>query len=122
MDLVEMFQETDQTKEYPKDTFIFQEGEASNLMYVILEGEVDILLGDKVVASFTRGDIFGEMALIDTGPRSAGAIAKTDCKLVYIDRDNFLYLIQHTPLFGLYVMETLTSRIRELDKHISPKL
>lgn len=121
MDLVAMFQETDQTKEYPKDTFIFHQGDPSGLMYVILEGEVDILLNDKVVATFKPGDIFGEMALIDAGPRSAGAIAKTDCKVVYIDEDNFLYLIQHTPSFGLHVMKLLTNKVRNLDKLLMSK-
>ncbi|NIT14748.1 MAG: cyclic nucleotide-binding domain-containing protein [Candidatus Dadabacteria bacterium] len=121
MDLIAMFEQAEQTKKYSKGTFIFHQGEPSGFMYVILEGEVDIILNDKVIATFKPGHIFGEMALIDEGPRSASAFAKTDCKVVYIDRDNFLYLIQNTPYFALHVMKILTMKVRELDKLLVPE-
>ncbi len=51
-------------------------------MYVVQEGEVDIVIRDQVVETVGPGGILGELALIDQGPRSASARARTDCKLV----------------------------------------
>jgi CRP/FNR family cyclic AMP-dependent transcriptional regulator len=55
-------------------------------MYVLLEGEMEILLGDFVLESAGPGALIGEMALIDDGPQTATAVAKTSCRLAQIDR------------------------------------
>jgi CRP-like cAMP-binding protein len=52
------------------------------------------------------------LALIDRSPRSATAIAKTDCVLIKIDERQFLYLVQETPFFALIVMRTMAARLR----------
>jgi CRP-like cAMP-binding protein len=75
-----------ETEDFPAEQIIFKVGEAGNTMYVIAEGEVSILVGATVVEVAGPGTIVGEMALIDLGPRSATAVAKTDCKLVPIDQ------------------------------------
>jgi CRP-like cAMP-binding protein len=121
MDILAMFSDADTTEDYSKGTYIFHQGDPAASMYVILEGEVDILLNNRVIATFKPGHIFGEMALIDEGPRSAGAFAKTDCKVVPIDKDSFLYLVQHTPYFALHVMKILSMKVRALDKLIIPQ-
>ncbi len=53
-----------------------------------------------------------ELALIDKSPRSATAVAKTDCSLIPITEKQFLFLVQETPFFALTVMATLARRIR----------
>ncbi len=121
MDTLAMFKDSDKTENYSKGTFIFHQAEPAASMYVILEGEVDILLNNRVIATFKPGHIFGEMALIDEKPRSANAFAKTDCKVVPIDKDSFLYLVQNTPYFALHVMKILSMKIRSLDEFILPK-
>jgi CRP-like cAMP-binding protein len=84
-------------------------------MYVIKEGEVDILVNDKVIETVGPGGIVGETALIDTHPRSATVVAKTDCQLVPIDEKRFTFLIQQTPYFSLQVMRVLVERVRRMD-------
>lgn len=121
MDILAMFKDSDKTQNYSEGAFIFHQGEPGASMYVILEGEVDILLNDIVIATFKPGDTMGEMALIDEEPRSASAFAKTDCKLVPIDKENFLYLVQQTPYFALHVMKTLSGKVRAVNKMISVK-
>ena len=54
-------------------------------MYVVLAGEVDLQRGGRTIETARVGAIVGEMAMIDKAPRSATAIAKTDCRLVPID-------------------------------------
>ena len=121
MDILAMFSDADKTEDYSKGTYIFHQDDPAASMYVILEGEVDILLNNRVIATLKPSYIFGEMALIDEGPRSASAFAKTDCKLVPIDKENFLYLVQQTPYFALHVMKTLSGKVRAVNKIISVK-
>ena len=91
---------------------IFEDGELGEVMYAVLEGEVDIVFADKVINTHRPGEIFGEMALIDTKRRSASAVAKSDCKLVPIDEKRFLFLVQQHPYFPLQLMRVLAERLR----------
>jgi CRP-like cAMP-binding protein len=94
---------------------IFSQGERGGVMYVVVEGEAQILLGGKAVETVRSGGIVGEMALIDAGPRSATAIAKTRCVLVAIDEARFRDLVGRRPEFALEVMRVLVHRLRRMD-------
>src|SRR5215471_7654485 len=99
MNPAELFrQETDAVQLAPGD-FLFREGDKRDKMYVLLEGEMDIRLGDYVVETAKEGALIGERALIDAGPRAATAVAKPACRLAPIDKRGFLFLVQQPPLF-----------------------
>jgi CRP/FNR family cyclic AMP-dependent transcriptional regulator len=91
---------------------IFKAGDPGDLMYAVIEGEVDIYVHDRLVEALKEGGIFGELALIDTSPRSASAIAKTDCKVAAVTQARFIKLIQSTPFFAIQVMHVMADRIR----------
>jgi CRP/FNR family transcriptional regulator, cyclic AMP receptor protein len=99
-------------KEYKAGEVIFTEGDAGAEFFVIQSGKVDIRLGNRTLGSLGDRDIFGEMALIDTSPRSATAVAATDVKIVPIGEKQFLFLVSQTPHFALNVMRTLARRLR----------
>ena len=82
-------------------------------MYVVMEGEVEILDGSVLLEIAGPGSIVGELALIDDEPRSASVVAKTDCRLVPVDRRRFQYMVQETPYFALAVMKVLADRLRK---------
>jgi len=84
-------------------------------MYVLLEGEMEILLGDFVLETVGQGALIGEMALIDKSPRTASAVAKTSCRLAEIDRRRFHFLVQQTPHFATHVIKTLADRLRHMN-------
>ena len=67
----------------------------------------------------SKGDIFGEMALIDHTTRSATAKARTASKVAIVDQRRFLWLVQETPVFSRQVMGVMADRIRKLDKVLS---
>ena len=94
---------------------VFYEGDDGDVMYVVVDGTVEILIGGVVVETTERGALLGEMALIDNTPRSATAIAKTACRLVSIDRQRFHSLVQQTPDFSTHVMKVLAERLRRMD-------
>ena len=71
--------------EHSSGDVLFTEGDEGDRMYVILEGEVLIIAGGQVVDELSKGDLFGEMALIVSSPRSATATAKSACVLTCLD-------------------------------------
>ena len=92
---------------------IFEQGQLGEEMYVIEEGEVDIVFGEKVINTHEAGEIFGEMALIDNQPRSSSAVAKSDCKVAPVSQKRFIFLVQEHPYFSLQVMRVLAERLRK---------
>ena len=100
---------------------IFNEGDAADYFFVIAQGEVELLVGDRVVATECEGGMFGEMALISETVRSATARAKVECRLDAIDHAGFLSLIKKSPEFALHVMRVMTDRIRNHDSKLTPK-
>lgn len=104
---------------YRAGSVIFATGDPGKAMYVVSEGEVDIQVGGNVVECIRPGSIFGEMALIDNSPRSATAIAKTDCKVVPLDQRRFQFLVQETPFFALQVMTIMANRLRHANARMA---
>jgi CRP/FNR family cyclic AMP-dependent transcriptional regulator len=99
---------------------IFELGDQSRDMYVVLSGQVDIVIEEKLVETVEPGGIFGEMALIDPAPRSASAVARGDTRLVAVDPHRFQVVIQQTPYFAIQVMSVLADRLRR--RNLSPDL
>ena len=91
---------------------VFPAGDSGETMYIVVEGETEILDGSAILEVAGPGSNVGELALIDDEPRSATVVAKTDCRLVPVDRRRFQYMVQETPLFGLAVMKVLADRLR----------
>jgi CRP-like cAMP-binding protein len=94
---------------------IFELGDTGGVMYVLMEGEVDIIVRDQVYDTVSAGGILGEMALIDSRPRSAAAVAKTDCKVVPINEERFIQLVSDEPAFALQVMRVMVERLRYMN-------
>ncbi len=112
---VSVFRLADEFEGFSAGQHIFTVGQAGDTMYVIKEGEVELVINGKVVDTLGPGGIFGEMALIDKRPRSATAVAKTDCKLVSINEQRFRHLVQQTPHFAIQVMRAMAQRLRHID-------
>src|SRR5258708_28096169 len=84
---------------------VFQAFDMGAEMYVVLEGEVELTIGSRVVETLGPGEPFGEMALIHQAPRTATAIAKTPCQLAVLTDRPFLFLVQTTPHLALPTMD-----------------
>ncbi len=108
----EMFRHATSFESFSANDVIFRKGDPRTFMYAVKEGEVDIKLGEKLLETVGPEGIFGEMAMVDGQPRTASAIARTDCKLVPIDQKRFQFLVQQTPHFAIHVMQLLVERLR----------
>ena len=115
MNPAELFRQETDAVQLASGDFLFREGEKGEKMYVLLEGEMEILLGDFVLETTGPGALIGEKALIDDSPRTASAVAKSPCRLAEIDRRRFHFLVQQTPHFATHVMKTLADRLRRMN-------
>jgi CRP-like cAMP-binding protein len=101
-----------------KGDVIFREGDAADCLYVVRDGTIDITLGNRLLKPLQRGDIFGEMSLIDGEPRSASAVAHSQATVIPINEEQFLFLVGKLPYFSLNVMRVLAMRLRDMNRAI----
>lgn len=94
---------------------LFRQGDAGNAMYLIDDGEVDIISGTgdeaKVIATLGEGQSFGEMALLHSDARTATAVAKTDARLLVIGKEQFNALMEISPGLRKAVEQLNSKRI-----------
>jgi CRP-like cAMP-binding protein len=100
------------TVRYDRGKVIMVQGQAGAFMYVVQEGRVAITLRGTVVERIGPGGVFGEMALVDQGARTANANAEADCALLAINRQIFLNLVKADPTFGVSLLTAIAERVR----------
>jgi CRP-like cAMP-binding protein len=119
MGSLHLFRDLPEVRPFSSGETIFRKGEAGNAMYMVIEGEVDLVVGGVVVETAKPGTFLGEMALIIPARRSASARARTDCRVFPIDAARFQQLVQETPSFALDVMKALALRLRRTTEHMT---
>ncbi len=87
-------------------------------MYLLTEGEVSLMIGNKVIDILKPGEIFGEMAPISEMPRSATAVANTACRAISMKRSRFLKALSGMPEFALMLMSVMSDRLRRTDARL----
>ncbi len=106
---------------------IIKAGQLEQRMYIILEGEVTIILGEGdnqiIVARLSKGDFFGEISLFTNIPRSATVRSIGDVKLAYIDNATQLqsFLIKN-PRFAAKMVQILSQRLAKTDEILIGKV
>ncbi|MBN2158122.1 MAG: Crp/Fnr family transcriptional regulator [Spirochaetes bacterium] len=105
---------------FKKGDLIFREGDPAEVMYMIHKGKVQISKGmgsfDEKIRILGEGEFVGEMAVINSKPRSANAMAAEDCVLIKMDRDSFHETVQKNHEFSVSVIQLLSERLRETDE------
>src|SRR5262245_9180144 len=102
-------------REFAAGDEIFREGDPGTEMFGVVSGQVELRLGDEVVAVVGPSGTFGEMAIVSESPRSLTAVAVEPSRVAVINRSTFLFLVHETPTFAIEVMRSLAARIREHD-------
>lgn len=97
-------------------TVLAREGEIGREFYVILDGKARVTIGDKEVATLGPGEFFGEMSLLDQGPRVATVVAETPMELVVLDPREFTSLVEQHPGVARKVLKTMAHRLREAER------
>ena len=105
-----------EVRSFKAGSTIFREGDEASELFVIKSGQVRVQIGNRTIRELGAESIFGEMALIDSEPRSATVTAITDVELVPVSEKQFLFLVSQTPYFALKVMRVLAQRLRVTNK------
>ena len=111
------------TRTYPNETMIFSEGEPGEEFFIIKEGSVKIVKvvdnNEVLLAVLKPGDIFGEMALLESKPRGASAVAYGECQLMTVNRANFNHMIRTQPQLIARLTPMLAERLWLLYKQLA---
>ncbi len=105
------------THRYGKEHVIFNEGDPGTALYTIVKGRVKISQSspdgkERTLALLGPGDVLGELALLDGGPRSADAVIAEDAELLVIPREDFLTFVMEQPQVAMSLLVVLSQRLR----------
>ncbi|MCH5291145.1 MAG: cyclic nucleotide-binding domain-containing protein [Treponema sp.] len=113
----------DLVRDYPQNTMIFSEGQRGSDLFIIQDGVVKIVKvvnnSEVTLALLKRGDMFGEMALLDNGLRSASAIAYEPCKLMVVNKGNFNQMVSTQPKYIAKLTTMLADRLWSMYRQLA---
>lgn len=114
MATIDHFRFAQDTVTYAAGDTIFAVGDPGEVMYGVKSGEVELYFNGRLLETVGPGGMLGVKTLIDADPHTTTAIARTDCELVPVDQDRFLFLVHETPTFALLVMRVMAERTRAI--------
>jgi CRP-like cAMP-binding protein len=122
-DLLEQLRAHARVRTVEKGATIFAKGDRGSSLFAILEGQVKVISFSAqgkyaVLNVLSPGDIFGEIALLDGGERTADVVAISDCKLIVIERRDFLPLVHSSPDISQKLIEVLCARLRNTSRQV----
>ena len=105
----------------PASHTLFQAGDPGDSLFIVREGQIELFIkdtvGQKIVLTTAEsGDMFGELAMLDTGPRTATALALEDSEVLVLDRDDLVLLFKRKPEAALHMLAALSGLTRKADE------
>lgn len=106
-----------------KGEYLFKEGDKADYMYMIQKGTVEVnKASGETIRKFKElgeNEFVGEMAIINSAPRSANAVALEDCELIRMDKESFENTIRNNHQFAITIIRFLSERLRETDQSLA---
>jgi len=108
-------------KTVPSGQTLFQAGDPGDSLFIVREGQIELFIkdttGQKIVLHTAEsGDMFGELAMLDFGARTATAVALTESILLVLDREDLVMLFKRIPEAALHMLAALTGMTRKADE------
>jgi CRP/FNR family transcriptional regulator, cyclic AMP receptor protein len=107
------------SRRWPTGCCVVAEGSTDEVCYVIVEGTVEVRRKGRVIAQLGPGEFFGEIALLDPGPRSATVTTATEMISVELSRKSFLEVAEGNPAILFRMLEALARRLRETTEKLA---
>ncbi len=125
-DRVALAQVVDELK-VPASNTLFQAGDPGDSLFIVRLGQLELFINDTVgqkivLHTAEQGDIFGELALLDFGSRTATALALTDSEVLVLDRDDLILLFQRKPEAALPMLASLSGLTRKADELLRTRI
>ena len=105
-------------EDYPPGSMILRENDAGESMYLVVQGHLQVLKGQTLLRNLEPGDFFGEMAVLEREIRSASVLAQSDVRLLHLQGNDLLVLIEEFPLIAVNICRYLSHRVLELDERM----
>ena len=111
-------------RNYKKNMVILQQGDDTNSMFILIEGEMRVYVEDEegkqlTVRILESGNSFGEVALIGDFPRTASVVTQTDCVVAAFSREKYLSFLEQYPEISLALAKTLANMVRDTTEELS---
>ena len=116
--LNQLAEATDEVR-FRRGSTVIREGDLGETLFVILEGEAEVTRGGKTLTRLGPGDFFGEISLVDRGPRTASVAAETPLVTVRLFRREFVRLARTEPSLVAKVLLTLARRLRSAEASLT---
>ncbi len=98
---------------------LVKQGEIGDSFYVVLTGQAKVVANKRTLNRLLPGDHFGEISLLDGGPRSASVLAETEMTLVIITQKDFLAMLGKDPEITVGLLEGMARTVRRLDRSLA---
>ncbi len=108
-----------EVREVPEGTVLTRRGEPGEEFFVIVDGRARVEVTPRKRGRLGPGDFFGEISLLDGGPRSATVTAETAMRLLVIGRRHFSRLLRELPDLGRAIMGVLARRLRQAEQPLN---
>jgi CRP/FNR family transcriptional regulator, cyclic AMP receptor protein len=116
--VLEHFKDSPAIRTLPAGTTVFKAGDPADFVYILMDGQANLLVGKTIVEVAVRGNLLGEVALIDGKPRSATVVTRTQVRVLPIDAAQFDQLMRDLPEFNRYVMTAMAERMRRMNDNL----
>jgi len=112
--------ELTEEQRYMEGAKVVREGDIGDTFYVILEGEAKVIgRSGKVVNRLYPGEFFGEISLLDGGPRTADVVAATNLTMLALPRNGFLRTLRQEPTVGVKLLQHAAGMLRRMERPAS---
>ncbi|MGH2723856.1 MAG: cyclic nucleotide-binding domain-containing protein [Actinomycetota bacterium] len=102
--------------EYPAGATVVKEGAAGSVFFVILEGSARVVRGRRTVTTLRPGDFFGEMSLLDGGPRTASVTTEAPSRFLTLSGRDLKDILSREPTLATKILGIMAGRIRSLER------
>ena len=111
------------SRRYARNEVIFHQGDVGTALYIVRKGQVAIRLSsdegkEAILALLDRGDVFGELSLLDDEPRSTDAVAREEVDLLTLQREDFRRFLEERPHLSMRLLSALTRMVRRVTQLI----
>lgn len=103
---------------YAAGDIIIAQGDEADLVYTLIEGQADAVCDGVKVGEIHQNEIFGALAVFTRQPRIASVVARTECSVMMVNKDDFIQLIYDQPQIAVGLIEEMTAKINELNNQL----
>lgn len=111
---------------YPAGERLFSQGDQADCLYIIIEGQADVLISDEHsvwhVSEYGKNEVIGELAILSDEPRTATVDAATDLSVLRLDKDDFIDLLQSNSAMGFQILQVVSQRLVHTNQELTREL